>query len=108
MYSSAHLSPDDLTPAKYTVCQSQNTDTTIYFQVEKSINDAQVCFIPMHKEGNDSTYIGEPRCLHANDPSKIYQIYLYKTRVGFENVVLQYTVTVKFDVINKEWMVGCC
>jgi len=67
----------------YTLCKSSTTETNVYIQIKNPINDSYLCIIPTTNSNNLSTYVGEPRCLFATDPKKIYMVSLYKNRYGY-------------------------
>ena len=67
----------------YSFCQSASNTTILYFQLKTAIQNAHLCFIPTTNDGSMSTYIGEPRCIIATDPLKIYTIQMYKNRQNY-------------------------
>lgn len=83
----AHFAADETTVANgsYNICQSSNSETTVFFQIKNPISSEQVCLIPMYDNAGYSTYLGEPRCFTPSDAGKIYTITLYKNRSGFSN-----------------------
>ena len=71
-FSSNHI-------GSYTLCQSTNSETELYFQL-KTNPGYNICFIPVNDTDGNVVYIGEPRCLFANDPMTVYKIVMLKNR----------------------------
>jgi len=103
-YRHPHLSPDEQNSYEggYTICQSTSNETDIYLQLKNPIMNHQLCLIPTHHSGNNSVYIGEPRCLYVKANNVIYKISLIKNRTGYTS----YPVTGVMMMRDKAYEYG--
>jgi hypothetical protein len=69
----------------FSFCRSSSNNMRVYIQVKMPISDSNLCVIPTTSVSTNSTYIGGPRCVFANDPLKIYPIDLSKNRAGYSD-----------------------
>jgi len=73
---------------KFTLCQSKDSDTTVYIQVKTPDTAYQVCLIPTYNSGSTITYLGEPRCLYITSATQIYKLTMLKNRQNFTTYLI--------------------
>lgn len=86
--SSSHL-------GSYTVCKSTTSEVDLYIQIKNPITNVQVCLIPTSASGEQSVYIGEPRCLVLNDNKRVYKVTMVKNRPNFSHLPLNGVMIMK-------------
>ena len=89
----------------YTLCRAQGSETVYYLQTKvPSSQSIPLCLIPtthiQTPSGSKSVYIGEPRCVHNTDNTKVYKIVLYKNRIYYTNYPITGVMIMKDELVE--------